>query len=300
MDPIVVVARRNGVVEARHLVHAVAVRNGAVVAEAGDGGLVCFMRSASKPLQALPLARAREDLDTRDLAIASASHRASDEQLEAVRRLLEKAPADEDELEVGLQDCRPPTKLHHNCSGKHAGMLALCRARGWDATGYRLAGHPVQDACLAVHADAAAVGADELPTAVDGCGVVTYALPLERMAYAYSRLRLLDRGGRVADAMRAHPDLVGGPGSADTEVMRALPGWIAKGGAEGLLCAAGPDGTGVALKAADGAWRAIAPAAAQFFGRLGLAVDTLRAVPVENSRREVVGEISVDRPGNDV
>ena len=70
MDPIVVVARRSGIVEARHLVHAVAVRNGAVVAEAGDGGLVCFMRSASKPLQAVPLARAREDLDTRDLAIA--------------------------------------------------------------------------------------------------------------------------------------------------------------------------------------------------------------------------------------
>src|SRR5947207_15150630 len=140
MDPIVVVARRSGIVEARRLVHAVAVRNGAVVAEAGDGGLVCFMRSASKPLQAVPLARAREDLDTRDLAIASASHRASDEQLDAVRGLLAKAPADEDELEVGLQEGRPQTKLHHNCSGKHAGMLALCRARGWDATGYPLAG----------------------------------------------------------------------------------------------------------------------------------------------------------------
>src|SRR5438128_99125 len=300
MDPIVVVASRNGVVEARHLVHAVAVRNGVVVAEAGDGGLVCFMRSASKPLQAVPLARAREDLDTHDLAIASASHRANDEQLDAVRRLLAKAPADEEELEVGLQEGRPQTKLHHNCSGKHAGMLALCRARGWDATGYRLAGHPVQDACLAVHAETAAAGADELPTAVDGCGVVTYALPLERMAHAYSRLRQLDGGGRVADAMRAHPDLVAGPGSADTEVMRALPGWIAKGGAEGLLCAAGPEGTGVALKAADGAWRAIAPAAAEFFRRLGLEVDALRTVPVENSRHEVVGEISVDRPRNDV
>jgi L-asparaginase II len=300
MDPIVVVARRNGVVEARHLVHAVAVRNGAVVAEAGDGGLVCFMRSASKPLQALPLARAREDLDTRDLAIASASHRASDEQLEAVRALLAKAPADEDELEVGLQEGRPPTKLHHNCSGKHAGMLALCRTRGWGSTGYRLAGHPVQDACLAVHAEAADAGADELPTAVDGCGVVTYALPLERMAYAYSRLERLDSGQRVADAMRAHPELVAGPGSADTELMRALPGWVAKGGAEGLLCAAGPDGTGVALKAADGAWRAIAPAAAEFFAGLGLEVDALRAVPVENSRHEFVGEISVDRPRNDV
>src|SRR5436305_2114820 len=106
--------------------------------------------------------------------------------------------------------------------------------------------------------------------AVRGCGVVTFALPLERMAYAYSRLERLDAGRRVADAMRAHPGLVGGDGSADTELMRALPGWIAKGGAEGLLCAAGPDGTGVTLKVADGAWRAIAPAAARFFGELGL------------------------------
>src|SRR2546421_6253938 len=161
MDPIVVVARRSGIVEARHLAHAVAVRDGAVVAEAGEGGLVCFMRSSSKPLQAVPVARAREDLDARDLAIASASHRASDEQLDAVRRLLAKAPAREEELEVGLQECRPQTKLHHNCSGKHAGMLALCRAHGWDAKGYRLAGHPVQDACLAVHVDASDIAPDE-------------------------------------------------------------------------------------------------------------------------------------------
>src|SRR5881394_4048479 len=125
MDPIVVEARRNGIVEARHVVHAVAVRNGAVVAEAGDGGLSCFLRSSSKPIQALPLARARADLDARDLAIASASHRATDEQIAAVRALLKKAPAEEDELEVGLQAGRPPQPLYHNCSGKHAGMLAL-------------------------------------------------------------------------------------------------------------------------------------------------------------------------------
>ena len=300
IEPISVSVYRGGTRESLHRVHAAAVRDGEVVSARGDPGLVTFFRSSAKPLQALPLARAREDLDTRDLAIASASHRASEEQLDAVRRLLAKAPAEEDELEVGLQEGRPQTKLHHNCSGKHAGMLALCRARSWDTRGYRLAGHPVQDACLAVHADAAGAGADELPTAVDGCGVVTYALPLERMAYAYSRLEQLDCGQRVADAMRAHPELVGGPGSADTELMRALSGWIAKGGAEGLLCAAGPDGTGVALKAADGAWRAIAPAAAQFLGRLGLEIDALRAVPVENSRHEVVGEISVDRPRNDV
>src|SRR6266702_8484372 len=133
MDSIVVEVRRNGIVEARHRVHAVAVQDGAVVAEAGDASLTCFMRSSSKPIQALPLVRARNDLDDRDLAIASASHRATDDQIAAVRALLAKAPATEDELELGSQEGRPPEPIYNNCSGKHAGMLALCRTNGWDA-----------------------------------------------------------------------------------------------------------------------------------------------------------------------
>src|SRR6185369_6886377 len=96
MEPIIVELRRNGIVEARHRVHAVAVRDGAVVAERGDAGLTCFMRSSSKPIQALPLARSRDDLDGRDLAIASASHRGTEDQVAAVRALLAKAPASED------------------------------------------------------------------------------------------------------------------------------------------------------------------------------------------------------------
>jgi L-asparaginase II len=291
VQPILVEVRRNGIVEARHHVHAVAVRGGAVVAEAGDASLTCYMRSASKPIQALPLARARDDLDTRDLAIASASHRATPDQIAAVRALLAKAPAREDEFELGLQEGRPPEPVFHNCSGKHAGMLALCRANGWDATGYRLLQHPVQQACLAVHAEAAEVDPAELPTATDGCGVVTFALPLERMAYAYSRLERLPAAARVADAMRAHPDLVGGPDGADFHLMRALPGWLAKGGAEGLLCAAGPDGTGIALKSEDGSFRSHGPALAAFLGRLGLDLPGLAATPVTNSLGERVGEI---------
>src|SRR2546421_3795311 len=137
MEPVVVEVRRSGIVEARHVVHAVAVQNGAVIAEAGDAGVTCFMRSSSKPIQALPLARARADLDPRDLAIASASHRATDDQIAAVRALLAKAPATEDDLELGLQDGRPPRKIFHNCSGKHAGMLALCRAHDWPIAEYR-------------------------------------------------------------------------------------------------------------------------------------------------------------------
>jgi L-asparaginase II len=292
VDPIVVTVTRSGVVEARHRVHAVAVEDGAVVAEAGDAGLVAFMRSSSKPLQAVPAARARGDLDERDLAIASASHLADDAQLAAVRALLAKAPAHEHELECGTEG-NPPSKLKHNCSGKHAGMLALCRARGWRSEGYRLEGHRVQREMLAIHAEAAEVGEDELPTAVDGCGVVTFALPLERMAHAFSRLPRLEGGGRVATAVRAHPDLIRGPRAADTRLMKALPGWIAKGGAEGLLCAAG-DGLAVALKAEDGNGRAIGPAAAAFLGRLDRDLSDLEVLPLENSRGERVGEIRAE------
>ena len=152
------------------------------------------MRSSSKPLQALPLARARDDLDARDLAIASASHLADPAQLAAVRALLAKAPATEDELECGPEG-EPPSRLNHNCSGKHAGMLALCRAKGWPKRGLPARGPSGRSGrCSRSHAEAAEVAEDEIRTAVDGCGVVTFALPLERMAHAFARLRAARRG----------------------------------------------------------------------------------------------------------
>ena len=287
MDPISVVVTRGGVVEATHRVHAVAVRDGAVVAAAGDPHLVAYLRSSAKPFQALPLLRARRDLVGEEIAIACASHLARPEQIAAVRSLLAKAPAGEDELECGPE----PTPLEHNCSGKHAGMLALCRAHGWESAGYRLAGHPVQDACLAEVAAAAELQDVEIPTGVDGCGVLTFALPLHRMAHAFARLPWLDGGPRAVAAMAAHPDLIRGPLAADSMLMRALPGWWAKGGAEGLLCAGSPDRIGIALKVEDGETRALRPALEGFLGRLGYEVPGLGVVPVANSRGEVVGEL---------
>jgi L-asparaginase II len=292
---IVVEVRRNGIVEALHRVHAVAVRGGEVIASAGDPEHVCFMRSSSKPLQALPLVRARDDLPEDELAIACASHRDTPEQVAVVQALLARAEATEDDLELGLQDGRPPARIHNNCSGNHAGMLALCRARGWPTQGYRLAEHPVQQACLDVHAAAAEVEPNEIRTGTDGCGIVTFALTLERMAHAFSRLESLDGGERVAAAMRARPELVGGPDGADYLLMRDAPGWVAKGGAEGLVCAAGPDGTGVALKTEDGTSRAHAPALAAFLARLGLELPELSTSPVLDTRGERVGEIVTAR-----
>jgi L-asparaginase len=278
-EPIRVTAMRGETVESVHSVHAVAVKGGKVVEAAGDAGFVTFMRSAAKPIQAQPIARAREDLDERDLAIASASHLADKAQLAAVQALLAKAPATEDDLECGpFQGSR----LKHNCSGKHAGMLALCHAEGWPYEGYRLAEHPCQQAMLAEVAEMA--GTSEIPTAVDGCGVITFALPLERMAAAFTRI-----DERIAAAMRSYPELIRGPTALDTNLMQALPGWTAKGGAEGLFCAASPEGLGVALKVEDGAHRALQPAVGSF---LDLDGSAFGPVPVTNSRDEVVGVVT--------
>ena len=294
-EPLFVEVRRNGVVEAVHRVHAIAVRGGDLVEAAGDPSLTCFMRSSSKPLQALPLVRARDDLPDDELAIACASHGDTPEQVAAVRALLARAEATEDDLELGPQAGRPPERIHNNCSGNHAGMLALCRAHGWPTDRYRLPEHPVQQACRAVHAEAAEVEPDEMQTGIDGCGIVTFGLTLERMAHAFSRLESLPGGERVAAAMRARPDLVGGPDGADHLLMRGGPGWLAKGGAEGLLCAAGPDGIGIALKSEDGAGRAHAPALAAFLGRLGVDLPELAERPVLNTRGDRVGEVVTTR-----
>ncbi|HYZ20365.1 MAG TPA: asparaginase [Gaiellaceae bacterium] len=288
MEPISVAARRGEVVESAHRVHAVAVRDGEVIDAAGDPDFVTFMRSAAKPLQAVPLAYARDDLELRHLAIASASHLADEAQLDAVRSLLELAEATEDDLECGPYQ---GSRLNHNCSGKHAGMLALCRAHGWPTQGYRLAGHPCQEAMLSVVAEAAGVAAGKVPTAVDGCGVVTFALPLHAMGRAFAALERLPGGAEVGEAMRAYPELIRGPGADDTTLMQSHPGWTAKGGAEGLLCAVGPESLTLVLKVEDGNGRALRPALGVFLERLGLPSHAFGPAPIRNSRDDVVGRL---------
>jgi L-asparaginase II len=290
VEPIVVEVWRGDVAEARHVVHAVAVSDGSVVASAGDPRHVAYFRSSAKPLQALPVVVARPDLDDAEIAIACASHLHRPEQLEPVRRLLAKAGAAEDDLECGPE----PTVIAHNCSGKHAAMLLLCRERGWPSEGYRLAEHPCQRELLQAVAAATELDATALPAAIDGCGVPTYALTLERMADAFSRLEELEGGSRVADAMRACPELIRGDGAPDTELMRLGRGWVAKGGAEGLLCAE-REGLGIALKAEDGTQRPLGVALAAFLETIGLDAGSLSSAPVTNSRDEVVGELRVHR-----
>jgi L-asparaginase II len=290
-EPLSVAVRRGEIVESVHRVHAVAVQDGKIVAEAGDADLLASLRSSAKPIQALLLSRAREDLDENDLAIASASHFGTKMHVEAVRRLLSKTGGDESELDCGLQDGWPPEPVYHNCSGKHAAMIAVCRAHGWPVEGYRKADHPLQRALHAEIAAAAELDPKDVPTGPDGCGVVCFALPLQRAALAFSRFEQLDGGARIAAAMRARPELVGGNGGTDTELMRTLPGWIAKGGAEGLMCAASADGLGIALKARDGNSRALRPALAQLGAALGLDLSRFAEQTVQNSHGERVGTV---------
>jgi L-asparaginase II len=289
VKPFTVEVTRGGIVEAIHVVHAVGVREGEIVEAAGDPALVTLFRSSAKPIQALPVVRARPDLDDVEVAIACASHLHRDEQLAPVRSILEKAPATAADLECGAE----PTRLEHNCSGKHAGMLALCRACGWDTAGYRLLEHPCQQAMLAEVAEAAELDPAAIPVAIDGCGVPTFALTLERLARAFARFPRLEGGARVAAAMRAHPTLVRGPASPDTTLMQEVPGWVAKGGAEGLLCATREDGLAVALKVVDGSWRPQRVALAAFLARLGIETGALANDDVTNSRGEVVGELRI-------
>jgi L-asparaginase II len=283
VDAISVAVTRGDVVESRHRVHAVVVRDGEVAESWGDPDLVAYIRSAAKPLQALPLVE--HDLPPEELAIACASHDALPDQLVAVRALLERAGASTDDLECGAEH---GSRLRHNCSGKHAGFLFLCRARGWNSEGYRLPEHPLQQEILALVTERLGRAP---ATATDGCGVPTFALSLVEMARLFAGIArgAPDGMATVVGAMTAHPVLVGGPQAVDTLVMRALPGAVAKRGAEGLLCAGLPDGTGVALKVRDGANRAAYAAAGVVLG-----LPELDGRPVRSSRGDVVGSISAE------
>jgi L-asparaginase II len=279
----------------------------------GDTGPV-FLRSAAKPFQALPAVRAgvleRFRLDERHLAVGCASHGGDGQHLGRVAEILVACGVGEGALGCGPllpRDPRAaaalpgrPRRIHHNCSGKHALGLALCVLEGWPLSGYLDAGHPLQRAMCDAILEATGAAGGDVAAAVDGCGMRTYAVALERLAAAFAALaggRLEPAGARVAHAMSEHPALVAFPGAIDTELMAAVPGVVAKIGAEAVIAIGTPDGRGLALKVLDGNGRAVDPAALLCArDLLGLAGDTpeLRALArpeLRNSRGEVVGHL---------
>jgi len=184
------------------------------------------------------------------------------------------------------------TAVYSNCSGKHAGMLALAKHHGWPTAFYTRLEHPVQQRCLAEVSSWTGMPAEEIGVAVDGCGVACFAMPLVSMALAYARLE-----GPIRDAMLKHPELVAGEGRPCTEMMRAHPGRvITKVGAEGVYSAQlVREKIGVTLKVEDGHSVASALAMAAVLAELGLRPqpESLTAKPTTNSRGETVGEMRV-------
>jgi L-asparaginase II len=177
-----------------------------------------------------------------------------------------------------------------NCSGKHAGMLATCVVNGWPVEGYLDPKHPLQVAMAAAVTDLA--GEPIAATGVDGCGAPVFAFSLTALAKAFQRLVEAAPGTperRVADAMRAHPELVAGTSADDTVLMRAVPGLLAKGGAEGVVAVAVPGVGSVAIKIEDGAMRARTPVLLSALRRLGVEVPAMRELVLGGG--EPVGEV---------
>ena len=308
--------------EARHTVHvAVADAHGRVVARAGNGNGLTYYRSAAKPFQALPLVEEgivrRFGISLPELALCCASHEGEPEHVATARSILSKIGVDEALIRCGSQlpfgaDASQELlmlggqamPIHNNCSGKHAGMLALAVGMGWNPVDYHLPGHPVQDRMLREILRWTGLGETEVATGVDGCGVVCFAVPLFQIARSFARFSVAaaDNEGpaEIVRAMTTHPFMVGGTGRACTQVMEAAAGKaFVKLGAEGTYIGGIPaSGLGFAIKVEDGGRRAVEVALVKVLEELGVLTEAaVTAIShhgnpiVYNTRGEAVGEI---------
>jgi L-asparaginase II len=285
--PVVPVAEvvRSGFVESVHHGSVVVLDpEGRVVLAAGEPDQPVFARSSNKLAQAAAMVDAGLDLHGELLALAAASHSGEDFHLDGARRILASAgldetslqntpdlPYDVDERAAWIAAGRGPTSLAQNCSGKHSAMLATCVAAGWDLAGYRDPQHPLQLRIAATLARLA--GEPVTATGVDGCGAPVMAVSLTGLARSFGALATAAPEvpeGRVAAAVRAHPEWVGGTRRDVTRLMQAVPGLIAKDGAEAVYAAALPSGHAAAVKIADGGERARPVVMAQALLALGV------------------------------
>jgi len=277
---------------------------GRVTHARGDAELITFTRSAVKPLQALPLvltgARDTLSIDDEELALAAASHDGGDVQRAVAERLLAKAGAGADQLQCGAHwpigmrlagrhpcagEDRDP--LRHNCSGKHAGFLAVARVLGVAPERYLDPDAPVQRAVRRAVADACELDETDLRTGIDGCSAPNFALPLAALARGFKNLATRGPAGtpldaalaRVRAAMQAHPHLVSSTTRIDYELTRAFEGRVVcKGGAEALIAIGFSDPPlGIAIKVLDGGERAMPPICMAVLAELGLVGDEQRA-----------------------
>ncbi len=310
-----VVVRRGEVREAVHRVELVACdAAGRLAMESAHPRRVTTYRSAAKPVQLLPLVERghaeRWRFSEEELAVMAASHTGSDYHVALVTRILERIGLDDSHLACGYHEPAdlaardrliatgaPRSPLYNNCSGKHAGMVCLARSEGWPVEGYHLPDHPVQQLVRRTLAEVTGIDPDAVGSAVDGCNVPVWVLPLADMARGYARLASAAPEGdareralaRIRGAMARHPVATGGIGRFSSDLMAALRGRvIAKGGAEGLECVAIPErGLGLAIKCEDGQSRAIPPAAIAALEALDL-LDAAERERLEPWRRQVL------------
>ena len=312
-NPILVEVMRGALVESVHRGSIAIANAGGVIRFAlGDVESAVYPRSSLKPIQALPLiesgAAEAFGLSDEEVALACASHSGEPMHTSRVAAWLARIGCSEADLACGPQAPRyepalddmlrageKPTRLHNNCSGKHAGFLTL--ARHWQVAiaGYERVDHPVQQAVATSLRRLSGVA--DLPWGVDGCAAPNFALPLAGFARTLAQLagRRTIGAGRILRAMAAHPELVAGSGRACTALMRAAAGRaVVKIGAEGVYAGMIPEtGLGIALKIDDGAARAAETTIAAILIKLGVVDDSARefvAAPVLNTRGAIVGE----------
>lgn len=338
MNPIRVDLVREGTTESTHLVAGVVVGSAPdgrprALPDLGGGGrsfgnaeLRAFWRSSMKPFQILPVVRAgtldRLGLGPEVLALACGSHHGMRRQVALVRSVLAAAGLGEEALACGphrpldpdaarrLERAgRSPERIHNNCSGQHAALLALVAASGWAVDGYHEPDHPLQRAIRRELSSWLGVESERLPWSIDGCGLPTPALSLRAMARAYAAFANSEEAPvrAVATAMTAHPMLVSGPTALSANIMRATAGRVlAKEGHEGVFCLASPEARwGAAFKVLDGTMRALGPAVVRGLSRLDLLeteeVEDLRSFvrpAVRNTRGEEMAALRVAADDN--
>lgn len=301
------VVTRSGVQDALHRGSAVVVdAAGTVLDEVGERGTRAYIRSAAKPIQCIPVitsgAADTFGLDDADIAIISGSHAGGDDQVSQVQSILRKCGIDEDRLESG-------TGIRDNCSGKHAGMLAVCRQLGYPLAGYADPTHPHQQTIIETLMAICHLGDDELHVGVDGCSAPIHYFSIEKMARGYARMSMPDQhfGGQTAGAIRritaAMAEHAGGHTGEPPyhEVLGDDVRLLTKAGGNGVYCAAVVDhGIGFAMKVEGGDREPLRPVFTRMMRRLGLvseeqATEIERRFwpPVENRRGQKVGSIEL-------
>jgi L-asparaginase len=299
---------REGIIESRHIVQAVVSDDrGRVLSVAGNAETAAFVRSALKPFQALAITSTgtleRYGLSDKDLAIITSSHKGSMEQVRQVFNILWRADIDINALHCPIPQGKS-SALEYNCSGKHAGMLAVCQQRHWPLTNYLDRKHPVQQLIITKVAELLRMPAAEFLTAHDDCGAPTYLMQLSQMASLYAVLASSNSVDmeRIVRAMNQHPTMVAGVGEFDTELMRLTPGeLVSKSGAEGVQCIGRlGEGMGLAIKVMDGSTRAKYAVAIHILQQMGWISPSIAQSLSEKfmnlgkyKRLEVIGELSL-------